>query len=150
MLPKCNRTRRWLPIVPALAGILLLLVSAPLDPWHHYISLSQDFHVGLWGRFPDARLVFFNDSEYGPYCGSSIGFILPSGETFPNVRILEAFGDRWGIYYRYLRLEQGDLWTWMVSLWYVTGLGFLVSAVWFIRRSLRRRHSTDSQAGGVR
>lgn len=48
--------------------LALIGVSFATNPWDHRISFAPDFHVGVW----NARIVFFNDPDYGPYHGSMI------------------------------------------------------------------------------
>jgi hypothetical protein len=99
-------------------AVLLFLTGDVRNPWNHYLSFNDDFHVGVWGRGLDSRIVFFNDAEYGPYRGSIIGFSDANGNIYPPLERVEAFGDSWGIYYRYFQWSDFTLWTLTVSLWY--------------------------------
>ncbi len=109
--------------------------SHAVDPWKHRISLTDDFHVTLWGHVVDARIVFFNDAEYGPYRGSIIGL---AGDSDLKER---GFGDFLGIYYRHFQWPNSVLWTWMVSLWYPVALFGTCSFVTWLRSSHERRVS---------
>ena len=122
--------RRAIQIVTVMSTILLgvlvvlLFLSADalanfLNPWDHYLSLGDALHIGVWGSSGlDSRVVFFNDSDYGPYRGSITGVIGADGVVYPPLLHQRAFGDSWGIYYRYFRWSDSTLWTWMISLWY--------------------------------
>ncbi|MEX0702389.1 MAG: hypothetical protein WD069_09865 [Planctomycetales bacterium] len=120
-------------------AVLLFLAGYLLSPWDHFLSFSDDFHVGVWGRGLDSRIVFFNDVEYGPYCGSIIGLIDADGNVHPPREREEAFGDSWGIYYRYFQWPESTLWTLMVSLWYAVAVFAIMPSVCLLRWTLRRR-----------
>ncbi|WP_077024285.1 hypothetical protein [Fuerstiella marisgermanici] len=51
---------------------LVLLSGYATDPWHHRLSITRTFHVGVWNTGIDSRLVFFNDADHGPYRGSVV------------------------------------------------------------------------------
>jgi hypothetical protein len=90
----------------------LLLSGCITDAWHHRVSITPTFHIGVWNIGLDSRLVFFNDAEYGPYRGSIVGL---AGNEYPHTR---GFGDTLGIYYRHFTWPDSVLWTLAVSLWY--------------------------------
>ncbi|MEX2092516.1 MAG: hypothetical protein WD971_07550 [Pirellulales bacterium] len=118
--------------------VLLWLATLWIDPWSHHISLGDDFHIGVWGRGWDARLVIFSDAEYGPYRGSIIGLSDEQRNRLTKLDREICFGDSWGTYYRYFRLPDGYvLWTLMVSLWYpiiVFSMSPLIAYVLRLRR----------------
>ena len=120
------------------ASLVLLLASCGLDPTDHHVSFSDSFHVGVGRRGADLRIFFFNDSEYGPYQGSVIGIIDADGNVYPPLEREEAFGDAWGIYYRYFQWSDATLWTLAVSLWYPIAFFAIAPAAWLLRRSTRR------------
>lgn len=74
---------------------LLVLFGYVSNAWEHRLSLSRNFHIGVWNTGLDSRLVFFNDAEYGPYRGSIVGL---AGSEYPHT---SAFGDTFGVYYRH-------------------------------------------------
>lgn len=120
-------------------AILLFFAGYVISPWEQYLSFSGDFHVAVWGRGLDSRIVFFNDAEYGPYRGSIIGLVGPDGNVYPPLERERAFGDSWGIYYRYFQWSDSTLWTLMVTLWYPIALFALIPMTRLLRSTLRRR-----------
>lgn len=127
-------------------SVLLLAASFAIDPLQQRISLAADFHISLLR----GRVCFFNDAEYGPYCGSIIGIVDEDGNTYPPLEREIAWGDSWGVYYRYFRWADSKLWTLMVSLWWpivVFGLPAVVcSGIWWRRRFQRLRSCRIQQA----
>ena len=123
------------------AAVLLFLGGFGLNPWDHYVSFSDSCHVGVWGRGFDSRIVFFSDAEYGPYCGSIIGLVDADGHVYPPLEHEEAFGDSWGIYYRYFQWSDATLWTLMVSLWYPIVIFAIMPLLGLLYWSFRRRAS---------
>ena len=119
-------------------SVVLFAASYAVDPWKHRISISQGFHVSLWGRGADARILFFNNAEYGPYRGSMIqaGAVGSPPPAYPKVI---GFGDCLGVYYRHIVWPQKVLWTLMLSLWYPVAVFGLCSVItgwrWRIRRA---------------
>lgn len=101
-----------------------------VSPGKNYLPLGNSFHIAVWNRGIDSRLVFFNGREYGPYRGSTIGL---SGGQFPHV---VGFGDKWGIYYRHIKWPESNLWTIMVSTWYPIAV-FAISTIALVRYSMR-------------
>ncbi|TWT56298.1 hypothetical protein CA85_43010 [Allorhodopirellula solitaria] len=99
-------------------SVLLFLVGYIAKPTEYHFSFRDDSHVGVSSRGLDARLVFFNDVEYGPYRGSTIGLIHANGEIYPPLEREGSFGDSWGVYYRHFQWSDSTLWTLMVTLWY--------------------------------
>ena len=112
----------------AFVALLLGLATASvwINPWDHYLSISQQFHIGIWGRGVDIRLVFFNDADYGPYRGSMISL-----DGNPPVDRAVYFGDTAGIYYRYFGVTDSSLWTLMLSIWYPIAL-LAILPVWHL------------------
>jgi len=111
------------------AVLLLVAIGCVTDPWHHFLSVDRDFHVGVLNRGIDSRIVFFNNAQDGPYAGSIIRF---DDDPFPYTT---AFGDSWGVYYRHFVWPDATLWTLKVSLWYP----IVAFAVLPIFRFVRRR-----------
>lgn len=103
-------------------GILLLgLTMRVAAPCELRLSLSPNLHIGVSsarGSGALGRVEIFNDA-YGPYRGSIIGLVGADGEIYPPLDREIAWGDKWGVYYRYFRSQDGSiLWTLSVSLWY--------------------------------
>ncbi len=96
------------------SSLLLFVVGYIVSPWDYHVSLSEETHVGVWARGLDSRIVFFNNSEYGPYRGSIIGLVDAKGNVYPPLVREESFGDSWGIYYRYFQWSDSILWTLML------------------------------------
>lgn len=110
-----NRARRiaFLASLLSLGGFLLLALSGYItDAWHHRLSITRSFHIGVCNTGLDSRLVFFNDAEYGPYRGSIVGL---AGNQSPHTN---AFGDTLGVYYRHFTWPDSVHWTLAVSMWY--------------------------------
>jgi hypothetical protein len=97
---------------------LLFLLGFFLNPWDHHLSCGEKFHVAVWNRGLDSRLVFFNNAQYGPYRGSLLGILDAEGNVYPKRKWEQSFGDSWGAYYRYFQWTDATLWTLMISLWY--------------------------------
>jgi len=119
-------------------SVLLLLIAPFLDPINNHLSLGRAFHVSAECRKFDSRIVFFNDSEYGPYRGSVIGLSDDNGNVYPPLERQLAFGNAWGVYYRYFKWSDATLWTLTVSLWYpILALSAMVVGIrWWSRRVL--------------
>lgn len=115
--------------------LVLAIASAWINPWDHHLSISEDFHIGVWGRGWDVRLVFFNDRNYGPYRGSVISL-----DGFPVMQQELGFGDTAGIYLRYFHWSHETLWTFMLLIWYPTVM-FAILPVWqLLRRNTGTTH----------
>ena len=112
----------------------ILLSGYFTRPSKNYLSLGNSFHITVWNRGVDSRVVFFNDQECGPYRGSTIGF---SGADFPHV---VGFGDKWGIYYRHIHWPESNLWTLMISTWYpIVGLAIMTAGlIRYSNRSIQK------------
>jgi hypothetical protein len=121
--------------------VLLSLASYVISPWDHYLSLSDDFHVSVWGRGLDSRIIFYNDADYGPYSGSIIGFVDADGNVHPPLEREYAFGDSWGIYYRYFEWSDSTVWTLMVILWYPIAVFAILPSARLLRRIKGRNTS---------
>lgn len=127
--------------------VLLFLAGFVISPSDHYVSFNDDFHVGIWGGGLDSRIVFFNDAEYGPYHGSIIGLVHADGDVHPPLVREEAFGNSWGIYYRYFQWSDATLWTLAVTLWYPIAIFAITPLLYaLVRRcflnSRRASHTT--------
>lgn len=114
--------------------VLLWLSAFVLNPWSNSLSVTGEFHIGIWGGRDGpwlGRVVFFNDREYGPYRGSIIAVCDEDGNTYPNYR-LSAWGDCFGVYYRHIYFPEsnGTLWTLMISLVYPFGLFAALPLAW--------------------
>jgi hypothetical protein len=112
--------------------LLLFALGVATDAWNHRLSLAPAFHIGVLNNGLDSRIVFFNNSEYGPYRGSIVGL---AGNEFPHTN---AFGDTFGVYYRHFTWPDSVLWTLMVSMWYPILAFSLLPSWWLIRRTRRR------------
>lgn len=103
-------------------GILLLgLTMRIAAPREMRLSLSPNLHIGVSNSRRSAglgRFEIFNDAR-GPYHGSIIGLVGADSKSYPPLDCEIAWGDAWGVYYRYFRGQDGSiLWTLSVSLWY--------------------------------
>jgi hypothetical protein len=101
-------------------GILLLgLAMRFMAPRDIRLSLISSLHFAVSnarGSGGLGRVEIFNDAEYGPYRGSIVG---ADAKVYPPLDCKIAWGDAWGMYYRYFRWQEGRiLWTLSVSLWY--------------------------------
>ena len=123
--------------------MLLWLSAFFVTPWDCSLSVTRDFHIGIWGGFdgpPLGGVVFFNNKDYGPYRGS---VIVLSGErgnsTVPPREI--GWGPAYGIYYRHFHwLGSGaTLWTLVVNIAYPLVLFSIMPAVWVWRRKRNAR-----------
>lgn len=123
----------------AVSGVLFMC-SMALNPWDHFLSLNDSFHVGLQNRSFDARIMFFNNAEYGPYRGSLIGVQDASGKLYPPLVRQYAFGNSWGIYYRDFQWSDSRLWTFTFSLWYPLIVFAIAPLVVLSRRLSRSRN----------
>lgn len=121
-------------------GILLLgLTMRFAAPRDFRLSLLPSLHIAVSnarGSGGLGRVEIFNDAS-GPYRGSIIGLVGADGKIYPPLDGEIAWGDAWGVYYRYFRGQDGRiLWTLSVSLWYP----LLASAALPFARLLRRRN----------
>jgi hypothetical protein len=114
--------------------VLLFLSGVVMNPWDHYLSLGDEFHLGVWGRGINTYFVVFSDAEYGPYRGSIISL---NGDP-PFDRVVK-IGPSWGIYFRYFQDADGALWTLMVSLWYPIAISAVLPVVHMLSLRNRRR-----------
>ncbi|MEX0712327.1 MAG: hypothetical protein WD278_08250 [Pirellulales bacterium] len=121
--------------------VALVLAGYVFRPWEHSLSFGESFHVGVFNRGLDSRLVCFSHSKY-PYFGSIIGIVDAEGNIYPPLKRRVAFGDTWGVYYRYFQWSDSILWTLMFSLWYPIALFATMPVAWMLRRLFR--------AGGTR
>lgn len=137
-----TRMPRVLDIAAVVSAIALCFIaigcfaSPAIDPRQQFISLSAGCHLSIiYARGADARLLVFNDSSYGPYLGSIIGFAED-----PNPPVVSGVGDVAGVYYRLIRWPNGNvLWTLSLCLLYPLIVSALLPAVWLVRRSRRSR-----------
>jgi hypothetical protein len=134
--------------VPLTISLLILLVAPFLDPAENHVSFGRTFHVSAECRKFDSRIVFFNDSEYGPYCGSVIGLSDDDGNVYPPLERQLGFGNTWGIYYRYFRWSDATLWTLTVSLWYpiVVLSAIVIGIKWRAARNDTRQPPETSES----
>lgn len=128
-------------------AVTLFVAGYFFNAWDYRLSLSNEFHIGLWNQGFDSRIVFFNNAEYGPYRGSLIGLDDGEGNIYPPLKCRRYFGDSWGIYYRYFEwFDQPKLWTLMVSLWNPI-IGFaLLPTIQMYARMRRRTAEADIKA----
>lgn len=124
------------------ASVLLFLVGYFVSPWDHHFSLSDEIHVGGCARGLDSRIVFFNNTEYGPYRGIITGLADADGDLYPPLVKEESFGDSWGIYYRYFQWSDSILWTLMVTLWYPIALFAIMPVAKLVCSAVGRHSST--------
>jgi hypothetical protein len=116
-------------------AIFALVAARSVDPRQQFVSLSNAFHLSIYGDGAGGRLWVFNDSSYGPYMGSVIGI---AGD--PNGPKVSGVGDMAGVYYRMIRWPNGAvLWTLSFSLWYPLLFALPVPIVWLIRRTRHTR-----------
>jgi hypothetical protein len=116
-------------------SLLLAFVGAFTNPRKHFVSIGNSFHISVSNIGLDSRIVFFNDSDYGPYRGSIIS--IADGPQPKSVGI----GDAWGLYYRHFEWPAQRLWTLMISLWYPIVLFAMMLVV-----SLWRRNTVSKNA----
>jgi hypothetical protein len=115
--------------------VVAWLAAGAVDPRKHFVSFSRGCHLSISSRGADARVHFFNDSNYGPYGGSIVGI---AGD--PNGPKVSGVGDVAGVYYRMIRWPGGvSLWTLSLSLIYPLLLAAASPVVWLVRRSRRSR-----------
>jgi len=131
--------------------VLLWAGAFVLNPWDHHVSLTRDFHMGVWGGLdgpPLGRMVFFNDDEYGPYRGSIVALVDDQGNP-PRTLTFVRWGDAYGIYYRYIHWSDSNAtcWTLMVSFAYPMILFGILPALWLWLR-WRRIRSLRAPAKG--
>ncbi|MHC4691816.1 MAG: hypothetical protein ACYS67_03670 [Planctomycetota bacterium] len=166
-------------ISSVLLGFTLVLTIAAvwLNPWKQRLTITDSFHIGL--GFQDdliGRIVFFNDSKYGPYQGSIMGLsdkegnlLYEGGRARPIRKCLWSVGDYSichvdyvneqgepvlkrracdfpGIYYRYFVWPDTSLWTLAVSFLYPLLLFALLPALWIGRKLMQRRHYTKPKS----
>lgn len=104
-------------------GVLLLgLTMRFAAPRGFRLSLTPSLHIAVSNARTTAglgRIEIFNDAGYGPYRGSIIGIVGSDAKIYPPLDCTVAWGDAWGVYYRYFRWQDGRiLWTLCVNLWY--------------------------------
>jgi hypothetical protein len=123
--------------------LLPWFATSAFDPVQNHISLTRTFHIGFRpGLNGDTigRFVVFNDAEEGPYRGSVYQLSDGNGNIHRHLVRKVAWGDSFGIYYRYFRWPEGTtLWTLMVSLWYPLVLFAGLPLAWLFTRCRARR-----------
>jgi hypothetical protein len=132
------------PFVPPGLTVALSLAGFVTNPCDHRLSVTESFHVGIWGGFDGPTfgcLMFFNNAQYGPYRGSIIG--LSAGPDDPPQYQLSAWGD-WdysGVYSRHIYWPDSDttLWTLAISLLYPLFLFAMLPLAWMWRHWSARR-----------
>ena len=119
-----RQMRRFLATASITSQILLaiflvvFLLGFVVSPSKHFLSMTDSIHVGVWNRGFDSRIVVFNDAQNGPYRGSINGLVGDDGEVYPKIVHQRAFGDAYGVYYRFIQRADSADWTFMVSIWY--------------------------------
>lgn len=103
-------------------GILMFgLATRFVAPRDFRLSLMPGLHIAVSNVRESGwlgRVEIFNDA-YGPYRGSIIGIVGADAKVYPPLDCKIAWGDAWGVYYRYFRGDDGRiLWTLSLSLWY--------------------------------
>jgi hypothetical protein len=117
------------------ATLIAWLAASRVDPRKQFISLTSTCHISLLAHQADARLVLFNDADYGPYQGSFLAF---AGD--PNFPQIKGIGDIAGLYYRFIRWPDATfLWTLTISLLYPVIFAAVLPVLWMIRRWRYRR-----------
>jgi len=107
-------------LLPCLCSVAFFVIGFLSQPSTVSITLSDNFHAGVWNKEFDSRLVFFNDDEYDP---SNLSAHFPGSITKKTFY----FNTLPGIYYRYIQTEFDTHWVCLFSLWYLIGIfGFLV------------------------
>ncbi len=123
--PVSNRTLKTATIISTVmftASVSLFLAGYFANPRDYHFSLGDDFHISVWAHGFDSRIVLFNDAEYGPYRGSTIGLVDADNNANPTIQLDESFGDSWGICYRHFQWSDSTFWTLTVTLWYSIAL----------------------------
>ena len=85
-------------------SVVLVALSLSLNPWDHRVSLTDEFHIGLWR----GRVVFFNDAEYGPYRGSIISLVPADGNLHPPLEREITWGSRFWRLFSLLPMDGFD------------------------------------------
>jgi hypothetical protein len=116
--------------VPLFVFLAVWLASFWLTAREHHIALGSAF-VGI----EDGRMSFFNDDAYGPYRGSVV-FLTGADDKLPPGCEFSGF-DFPGVYYRYIRLPDGALWTLTTSLFFPIALSAAAPILWIISRMRR-------------
>ena len=98
--------------------LVVFLLGFVASPSKHFLSMTDSIHVGVWNRGFDSRIVVFNDDQNGPYRGSINGLVGNDGEVYPKIVQQRAFGDAYGVYYRFIQRADSSDWTFMISIWY--------------------------------
>lgn len=113
-----------------------------VDPRREFLSLSSKLHITLTTFGPaDARLTFFNDTNYGPYQGSIIHVGFPSDPNEPSVT---SIGDTAGVYYRKIWWPDGLMvWTLSLSLFYPLAASTVLPMVFAVRFFRRAGHQGE-------
>lgn len=149
--PQTTQAHHWFDVA-ALVSVVFLgltvglsLTGFVINPWDHRLSVTESFHIGIWGGFDGPTfgcLVFFNNGQYGPYRGSIIG--LSAGPDDPPQFQRTAWGDLdySGLYYRHIHWPDSNttLWTLAISLLYPFFLFAVLPLLWMWRRWSARRY----------
>jgi hypothetical protein len=112
---KTLRITAWLLLMISVAAMIaeaasLVVPKSTVHGGGYALSLGPQFHISL----TQGSLVFYSDTDYGPYRGSILFVDAPP----PGFKARK-YGLQWGIYFRDFYWPNGDrLWTLMVSLWY--------------------------------
>ena len=120
MKSKKKRTMKHIFLLLCLCSVGFFVIGFLHQPSVISITLSDNFHAGVWNQGVDSRLVFFNDGAYDP---AHLATHFPGSITQKAF----SFGAVPGIYYRYIRTEFDTHWVFLFSLWYPFVIfGFLV------------------------
>ncbi len=117
---------------------ILLWLAAFLPAADHSLSVTGDFHIGIWSGFhgsPSGYIVFFNDKENGPYQGSMISLDGEKG-NHNNPYIKKGWGPGYGVYYCHILWPESGatLWTLAISFAYPVVLFSILPLIWLWRR----------------
>ena len=83
------------------------------------VTLTNNFHAGVWNQGLDLRLVFLNGDQYDPDTLES--------HYSGNIEKSFYFSTLPGIYYRYILTDLDTHWVCLFSPWYLVGIfAFLV------------------------
>ena len=126
---------------------LLWLVAFLPAAGDYSLSVTNDFHIGIWSDFlgtPSGDIVFFNDKESGPYRGSIISLTGEKGNP-DNPYIKKGWGPGFGVYYRHILWpESGStLWTLAISFAYPLAFFSILPLIWLWRRRRKCRKSKE-------
>ena len=115
-----KRVMKHICLLLCLCSVGLFGIGFLHQPSVTSITLTDNFHAGVWNQEFDSRLVFFNDDEYDPA-------ILETHFQGSTIKKTFYFSTLPGIYYRYIQTDHDSHWVCLFSLWYpIVLFGFLV------------------------